>query len=397
MSLIAQIDPPTAIRQAIETASKLTGAKFDYLVKTAYRESAFKPGAKAATSSAAGLFQFIENTWLGTLKEAGDSFGLGNYASKIRQVGKGRYAVSDPHTRSEILNLRYDPKIAAVMAGAFTQRNSEYLGEALGRQPSGGELYIAHFLGPGEGSRLIKAARAEPNAIARDFFPKAARANKPIFYDDGRPRSMAEVYRVLVQKHDAEVGASAVLAGGGGGETKVPVPPRRDEPVLLAAAAAATPAPAPPAPAPALLAQMGAAFPSIGSKPSAPWLMGVPPAKSVDARTSDGSDRPAASEGSGTARAAPGSIGTWVALVERAIADAAPATPDGPEAGKTADRDAARSEDDNADAARRSGEPPAGAPAQRRSSGVLGQLAQTGQQFGSHGFTFSWHNIIESA
>lgn len=390
MSLIAQVNPPAAIRQAIASASELTGAGFDYLVKTAYRESAFKPGAKAATSSAAGLFQFIENTWLGTLKEAGDTFGLGKYAAKIQRVGTGRYAVSDPNTRSEILNLRYDPKIAAVMAGAFTQRNSEFLGEALGREPSGGELYIAHFLGPGEGARLIKAAGAEPNAMARDFFPKAARANKPIFYHEGQPRSIADVYRVLVRKHDTEVGALAGLSNGGGVDTKVPIPPRRDEPMVAATASTA----------PGLLAQVSSAVRSAGSKPSAPWLMGLPASESDASRAARRPDRPAASDGPAVADAAHtalGSIGTWAALVERAIAEAGPEAANASEAGNMPDQGSARSESTAAQTAKPSSEPPAGVPAQRRSTGVLSQLAQSSEWYGGRGFDFAWMNIMESA
>ena len=39
------------------------------------------------------------------------------------------------------------------MAGAFTKANSDYLATKLGRQPSEGELYIAHFLGAGGAAR----------------------------------------------------------------------------------------------------------------------------------------------------------------------------------------------------------------------------------------------------
>ncbi|MDN3719678.1 transglycosylase SLT domain-containing protein [Roseibium salinum] len=64
------------IELAFQSASSSTGTSFDYLVKTAARESAFNPTAKARTSSATGLFQFIESTWLETMKEAGPRHGL---------------------------------------------------------------------------------------------------------------------------------------------------------------------------------------------------------------------------------------------------------------------------------------------------------------------------------
>ena len=47
-----------------------------FLLKTATRESSLNPDAKAKSSSAAGLFQFIEQTWLGLVKSDGPRLGL---------------------------------------------------------------------------------------------------------------------------------------------------------------------------------------------------------------------------------------------------------------------------------------------------------------------------------
>ncbi|HEX9591052.1 MAG TPA: transglycosylase SLT domain-containing protein, partial [Bradyrhizobium sp.] len=66
------IDPSRArIAGAIKQAASTTGASFEYLLATAKMESNFDPKASASTSSARGLFQFIDQTWLGTVKEAG--------------------------------------------------------------------------------------------------------------------------------------------------------------------------------------------------------------------------------------------------------------------------------------------------------------------------------------
>ena len=105
------------IELAFQSASTSTGTSFDYLVKTAARESAFDPTAKARTSSATGLFQFIESTWLETLKEAGPKHGLEKYADQISRGKNGKHYVSDPQMRKEILDLRKDPEISSVMAG----------------------------------------------------------------------------------------------------------------------------------------------------------------------------------------------------------------------------------------------------------------------------------------
>lgn len=192
------------IELAFQSASTSTGTSFDYLVKTAARESSFNPSAKAKTSSATGLFQFIESTWLETMKEAGPKHGLENYSEHIKRSKSGKYYVSDANMRREILDLRKDPEISSMMAGALTQKNSEYLERKIGRAPTDGELYMAHFLGAHGASKLIDATNANPNTRADSVFSAQARANKPIFYNrNGTARSMQEVYEVIVSKHDA--------------------------------------------------------------------------------------------------------------------------------------------------------------------------------------------------
>jgi hypothetical protein len=100
------------------------------------------------------------------------------------------------------MELRRDPTVAATMAGAFTQRNREALSGALGREPTGGELYIAHVLGARGAQELIGNAQGAPTRIAARDFPEAAAANRGIFYErDGRPRTSAEVYDMLARAH----------------------------------------------------------------------------------------------------------------------------------------------------------------------------------------------------
>jgi len=200
---------------AIEKASAATGADFDYLLKTAVRESSLNPSAKAGSSSAAGLFQFIEQTWLGMVKNHGDEHGLGALADQISQTKGGRYVVADRQVRRDILALRYDPEIAATMAGEFTKESQAILKKALGREPTGGELYAAHFLGPDGAVDLIQAAsRGETSAPA--LFPDAARSNRTIFYaKSGVARSPTEVLAVLTAKHDnADLPDAPAVADG---------------------------------------------------------------------------------------------------------------------------------------------------------------------------------------
>lgn len=213
---------------AIKQAARTTGASFDYLLTTAQIESNLNPNAKAATSSAHGLFQFIDQTWFSTMKAAGPALGYANLADAIRQGPDGRFEVPDQATRDAIMKLRGDPKVSAMMAGAFTRSNAAQLAGELGRQPSEGELYIAHFLGPDGASRLIGAAINRPDARAADVFPAAASANRPIFYDrSGNARSVIDVYRVLTDRYEAaRAGTSEVgLRGSLPPEAGVPRPP----------------------------------------------------------------------------------------------------------------------------------------------------------------------------
>lgn len=203
MSLVEITAVQPTIASALKSASAATGTDFDYLLKTAMRESSLDCDAKSKTSSACGLFQFTEQSWLGTLKKHGAELGLGAQAEAISQTAKGRYTVANAAQRTEILALREDPHVSALMAGAYTQDSAEILESRIGREASEGELYIAHFLGAGGASKLIAAAEDTPNARADTLFPAAAAANRSIFYaKDGSPRTAAEVHANLVAKHE---------------------------------------------------------------------------------------------------------------------------------------------------------------------------------------------------
>ena len=204
----------SAVTGAIRQAAQATGTSFNYLLATAQVESGLNALAGAATSSARGLYQFIQQTWLATMKQAGPALGYGRYADAITMTASGQYQVSDPALRNEILNLRTDPAANAAMAGAFTQANAVALSDRLGRAPSEGELYIAHFLGAGSAARLINLAASNPNAKAAEFFPEAAQANSPIFYDraTGTARSVAQVRNILTARYEMALKTQGHLA-----------------------------------------------------------------------------------------------------------------------------------------------------------------------------------------
>ena len=191
------------IAGAIKVASEKTGVDFSYMMQQAQVESSFKANAKASTSSATGLYQFIDSTWLQMVNKYGDKHGLGDLAAQISDSGK----VASKAVKKEILALRNDPQICSIMAGELAAENKSYLQSCTKADIGSTELYLAHFMGPGSASKFINAMDKSPTAKAADLFPTAADANKNIFYAaNGKPRSLSEVYSLFDKKFQIEQG-----------------------------------------------------------------------------------------------------------------------------------------------------------------------------------------------
>ena len=216
------------VTSALKSANETTGVSFDFLLNMAKRESSLDPAARAKTSSAAGLFQFIEQTWLGAVKSHGAKHGLGDFAADISRNANGRFVVSDGARRDEILNLRFDPKSAAALAGELANDNKRALEAKLGRGVSNAELYAAHFLGASGAATLLKAQDTDEAAA---LLPKAANANRPVFYDGDRARSVGEVMASIARS------MGEAKSGGAGRETMnfIPVTGRASPEMATAA------------------------------------------------------------------------------------------------------------------------------------------------------------------
>jgi len=203
-SLVNQVDNSGAsprVIHAIQSAASKTGVDFSYLMQKASQESSFDPTAQATTSSAAGLFQFTNQTWLHMIKNYGDQYGLGNYAAQITLDSDGHLTVENSSARQAILALRKDPQISAEMAGELDKENAAVLQQKVGGKIGGTELYLAHFLGASGASNFIREMRANPKAAAADILPIAAAANESVFYDkSGEARSLQQVYQRFAQK-----------------------------------------------------------------------------------------------------------------------------------------------------------------------------------------------------
>ncbi len=204
------------VEAAIASAAEHTSVDFDYLLAQAEVESAMDPAARAATSSATGLYQFIESTWLGTMKKHGHRFGLGALAEQIDVTASGGAWVADPAQREAILALRSDPQVASFMAAGLAEDNRTHLMPILGRQPSHAELYLAHFLGAGGAGRFLSELQADPGQNAAALFARPAAANRAIFYaPDGSARNLAQVMDVIGGKLDRALDRASANTNGG--------------------------------------------------------------------------------------------------------------------------------------------------------------------------------------
>ncbi len=202
----APIAPETNVRAAIRRAAGATGVDFSLLVETAQRESSLNPNARAGTSSATGLFQFVDSTWLDMVRRHGAQHGLGQYAATLES------GHVDAATRRDILALRNDPEISALMAGELARENASALQAQLGRPPSAGELYAAHVMGAGGALHLIQAA-AGGASDASALFPREAAANHGLFYTaSGQARSAQGLLDRLSLDADATMNTGAATA-----------------------------------------------------------------------------------------------------------------------------------------------------------------------------------------
>lgn len=118
------------IDATIVSAAQRYGLDPNAMRAIAQIESAGNPRAQNPRSSAGGLFQFIDAT--------ASDYGLEN---------------------------RFDPAQAADAGARLARDNAARLRGVLGREPTAGELYLAHQQGGGGASRLLR----DPNARAVDI------------------------------------------------------------------------------------------------------------------------------------------------------------------------------------------------------------------------------------
>jgi peptidoglycan hydrolase-like protein with peptidoglycan-binding domain len=200
-----RLDISSEVLAAIQLGHMRTGVAFSYLAELAAVESRFDPTTRSASSTATGLYQFTEDTWLQMVRAHGEKYALSDYVTQIEYVpngaGGGRLAVRDPEWHQPLLDLRYSARISALMAAEFARDNERKLASALDREIEPTDLYFAHFLGVADAIAFLSLLQVMPDQIAGKLFPEAATANGAIFHPPGeKARTVAEVYALFDRK-----------------------------------------------------------------------------------------------------------------------------------------------------------------------------------------------------
>lgn len=185
--------PDQTITDVITAAAKKVGVDQGLMMAMARQESGFRPNADAKTSSAKGLYQFINSTWADM---------VARYADQYPELNAGPY----------------DPQASATAGALFIKENAEVLKKA-GIALNASNLYTAHFLGAGGARKLLGAGS---DVIAADILPDAAAANKGIFFDkNGRARTVGEVEALMYDKIGRYADAYTAALGPGASKSTV--------------------------------------------------------------------------------------------------------------------------------------------------------------------------------
>lgn len=199
--------------KALYRASLKTGVDFDLLLMKAILESDLGRYNAAARSSARGVFQYIEPTWLILIKRYGDKIGYPEYAKAIqisRREGFPYFKGNDKYLREEILALRYDDNISAMIkAYQIIEETDVIRGYKNGGAVTATDHYVAHMLGLKLAKDLYDLMnRNSIFAVARLNNPQmreAAMLNRNFFYDNKTPLTAHAVYRKFESRVDREM------------------------------------------------------------------------------------------------------------------------------------------------------------------------------------------------
>lgn len=177
----AKVPDPTGpgingLKETIVNAAKVVGIDPNIMLTTAAIESDFNPNAKAGTSSASGLMQFIKSTWKETISKHGSKYGYDQSTSP------------------------FDPKASALMGAHYIKDSLSGLSKSYKGAISSVEAYLVHFMGPGGAAKFLKAMQENPGQYGSQLMPKEAAANQSIYFGKNGPRTLGEIYQWFYNK-----------------------------------------------------------------------------------------------------------------------------------------------------------------------------------------------------
>lgn len=191
---------PQRVVTAIDAAATAYGVPATYLAGMVGREygQQLKPGADgeidynvknvAGASSAQGVGQIVDGTMLALGRNPA------NVAVVQSVTGIDMSSLSD----AELLELRGNPDVSILLSAAYAAENASIIRRVTGREPTDGEMYMAHFLGGGGVTTLLKGMAADPSQSAAALMPEAAAANPTEFYlPNGQAMTLQQVYNRL--------------------------------------------------------------------------------------------------------------------------------------------------------------------------------------------------------
>lgn len=189
----------TTAAAAIRLGSLRTGVDFEYMMELSAAESNFDHAVQASTSSATGLYQFTEDTWLQTIRRYGDAYGMSPLAGQMSNTfdmnGMLVGRVENPFIRTTSFDLRKQPHIMGLLAAEFQQRNQFRITCVIRRPLTRTEMYFGHFLGAEGAITFIQNRARNGGGNAAAAFQQQADANRNVFYSrDRRGRRVARSY-----------------------------------------------------------------------------------------------------------------------------------------------------------------------------------------------------------
>ncbi len=195
----ARFDIDHDVLAAIRLGSMRTGVDFTFLMELARVESSFNPAARAPTSTATGLFQFVDYSWVEAIRDYGGNYGLQDYAKRVQMIDDLEQGKPSKHydpLQSEVLAMRLNPRLSTLLAAENIKRNKRSLSSRLSRELGRTDLYLSHFFGLSGAAKFLETLHEKPATIAGEIFPKAVIArNRGVFQRRQQPRTVAEVYQ----------------------------------------------------------------------------------------------------------------------------------------------------------------------------------------------------------